>query len=74
MVTQEDLNLLAKECPIEHVQAINDLSQYQMAYLVRFAPAGHKFFTGPTAKYFDHRFSMLGGMTPEISKQLGWDY
>ena len=45
-----------------------------MARLYRFAPSGHLYFDSslPYNKIFMERFSELGGMSPEISKQIGW--
>jgi len=51
---------------------IDGMSRYQMAYLVRFSPAGDPFMCGDLGDYFMARFKELGGMTSEISKQLGW--
>lgn len=53
---------------------IDNMSHLQMARLWRFAPVGHPFFeTGsPVGDYFQERFKALGGMTPDISKRLGW--
>ena len=57
------------------VEEINKLTQYEMAKLWRFAPDGHIYFdaTLPYYKIFKDRFKELGGFTPEISKQLGWN-
>lgn len=57
------------------VEEINKLTQIEMAYLHRFAPAGHIYFDGrlPYAEIFKQRFNELGGMTPEISKAIGWE-
>jgi len=56
------------------IKEINEMTQYQMASLWRFAPAGHPYFDSskPFFKVFDKRFRELGGMTPEISKNLGF--
>ena len=53
---------------------INALSQLEMAKLVRFAPSGHLYFDTrlPFSKIFNERFKELGGMTPIISKRIGW--
>lgn len=53
-------------------EQIDDLSHYDMGYLLRFAPAGHPFFKEGNYEYFRERFEELGGMTPELSKRLGW--
>lgn len=54
---------------------IAQMSQLEMARLWRFAPSGHPCFdsTLPLFKIFKDRFEDLGGMTPAISKTIGWD-
>ena len=54
---------------------IDGLSQIEMARLHRFAPCGHKYFTqeGGVYDYFEARLKKLGGITPTISKQIGWE-
>jgi len=54
---------------------IDQMSQRDMAHLLRFAPAGHPVFRSdlPLYDYFQGRFNALGGMTPQISKDIGWD-
>ena len=56
------------------VEKINNMSQEAMASLRRFAPVGHPYFdmTKPYHKIFEERFAELGGMTPKISKSIGW--
>lgn len=53
---------------------IDDMSRIEMARLYRFAPSGHPVFdsTLPLSDYFNARFQKLGGMSPEISKAIGW--
>ena len=53
---------------------IDKLTQLEMARLWRFAPAEHPYFSTklPLSDYFDARFKEFGGMTPEISKAIGW--
>ncbi len=55
------------------IRNIYKMSQLEMASTWRFAPSGHLYFdkTLPYNKHFQRRFKRLGGMTPEISKQLG---
>jgi len=55
-------------------KVIDALSQTDMARLWRFAPSGHPYFdnTNPLSEYFKEKFQEKGGMTPEISKQIGW--
>jgi len=57
-----------------HKRRIDTLSQISMASLWRNAPSGHPYFdsTTPLADYFQKRFQSLGGMTPRISKEIGW--
>ncbi|MGB0925475.1 MAG: hypothetical protein ACPGTS_02080 [Minisyncoccia bacterium] len=59
-----------------HKKDIESLSQSQMAHLIRFAPIGHPYFNmaySDIYKTFEARFNKLGGMSPEISKSIGWD-
>lgn len=53
---------------------LEKLSHYEMAKLYRFCPVGSLFFAD-TDVYarFKQRFAELGGMTPELSKQIGWE-
>ena len=53
---------------------IDKMSQTEMARLYRSAPVGHPIFRAdlPLFDYFKERFKKLGGMTPEISKKIGW--
>ena len=53
---------------------IDGMSQTEMARLRRFAPSGHPVFRTdlPLWEYFEARFREKGGMTPEISKAIGW--
>jgi len=55
-------------------EAINSMTQVEMARLYRFSPVGHRYFdkTKPYWKVFSERFTKLGGMTPGISKAIGW--
>jgi len=57
----------------KEVEKINNLSQYEMAKLWRFAPSGHPWFDSskPYFAIFDKRFKELGGFTSKISKDLG---
>jgi len=52
---------------------IDEMTQYQMARSWRFSPAGSVYFKrGPIFDYFEKSFKEKGGMTPEISKSIGW--
>ena len=59
----------------KEIDAINEMSQIQMATLWRFAPVGHPYFDRslPYFEYFEKRFKELGGFNPSISKTIGWD-
>lgn len=54
--------------------SIDAMSQKEMASLWRFAPSGHPCFDKqlPLFDYFQERFKQLGGMTPQVSKTIGW--
>lgn len=53
---------------------IDSMSHIELARLLRFAPNGHPVFNNqyPLYEYSQKRFQSLGGMTPEISKEIGW--
>lgn len=59
-----------------HKEKIDSMSQIEMASLTRFAPAGHPYFNRydhpELEKYFEEKFKEKGGMTSEISKEIGW--
>ena len=58
------------------VRDIGDLTQIDCARLQRFAPLGHPYFRSDlpmVTKSFSARFKAVGGMTPEISKLIGWE-
>ena len=59
----------------EEIIKINSMSHLEVCRLWRFAPVGHRYFdtTNPLHAVFEARFKELGGFTPEISKQLGWE-
>jgi hypothetical protein len=52
---------------------IDSMSHFAMAHVFRYSPPGHPYFVrgSELADYFDARFKKLGGMTPQLSKQLG---
>ena len=56
----------------DHKDRIDKMDQMEMARILRFAPAGHPYFNKPLSEYFEKRFEKLGGMTPAISKAIGW--
>ena len=53
---------------------IDRMDHVQLAKLWRYAPSGHPVFdrTLPLYEHFRARFEAMGGMTPEISKWIGW--
>ena len=51
---------------------IDNMSHIEMAQKWRFAPAGNRMLMGDTGDYFHKVFKEKGGMTPEISKIIGW--
>ena len=58
------------------VRDINALTQLDCARLHRFAPSGHPYFRNDIPilnDTFNEHWKSLGGMTPEISKFIGWD-
>ena len=54
--------------------AIDLMTQMEMATMRRFARSSHPVFRSdlPLYEYFEARFKFLGGMTPAISKAIGW--
>ena len=62
-----------KEKTLEELKReIDALDQYEMCRLWRFAPAGHPYFQGDVGTYFTLKLREKGGMTPDISKSLGF--
>jgi len=55
------------------MERIDKMSHVEMARLWRFAPAGEPIFEydSKAFRHFKERFMSFGGMTPEISKQIG---
>jgi len=49
---------------------IDNMSQYEMARLWRFAPSNETLFSDDTGEYFKKVFKEKGWFTPEISKRL----
>ena len=56
------------------LKKIYQLTHVEMARLKRFALPGHPWFDIflPYNAHFERRFKRLGGMTPTISKFVGW--
>lgn len=74
-LTEESIGELTEERIAELTEEINGLSRLEVCRLWRFAPVGHPFFNKSLPLYaiFKKRYDELGGFTPAISKQLGWD-
>lgn len=53
---------------------INNMSRVEMARMWRFTSSGHRYFDSslPFYNVFQERFKLLGGFSPEISKEIGW--
>jgi len=62
--------------PREFKECLDDLkkmSHEDCARLWRFAPFGNVYFSNEALyEEFQKHFKSLGGMTPEISKKIGW--
>ena len=52
---------------------IDGMSQYGLCRMWRFAKFGEPLLQGDTGDYFAKRMKEKGGMTPTISKTLGWE-
>lgn len=52
---------------------IDAMDRTGMARYWRFAPLGASLLQGDAGDYFQKRFAELGGFSPEISKEIGWD-
>ena len=60
----------------QHLAYIRTMSHMDMAYMWRFTPSGHPYFNTDyplLTRAFADRWELLGGMTPAISKKIGWD-
>ena len=56
----------------EQKKTIDEMSQYYMCSKWRFAKSGDPLLQGDTGDYFAKVMKEKGGLTPEISKDLGW--
>ena len=59
----------------EYKDQINVLTQLECCRLWRFATCGHPYFRTDVPElfeYFKERMAKVGGMTPTMSKHLGW--
>jgi hypothetical protein len=57
----------------EQKAEIDAMSQYELCRLWRFAKCPHPLLQDETGAYFKKRLAEMGGFTPEISKELGWE-
>ena len=67
---------LTKEQIDAYLEEIKTMSRFSMCRLHRFAPPGHLFFNSDYPELygaFMKRFDELGGFSPDISKELGWE-
>lgn len=58
----------------EEIKKINNMSHEEIAKLWRFTPSGHPYFdcSLPYYEAVEKRFKKFGGMTTEVSKNIGW--
>ncbi len=63
-----------KEQIEKYKKEIDEMTQEDMARLLRFHPSGHFYFIRDTelCNYFYKKFQEAGGMTSKISKEIGW--
>lgn len=63
-----------EELTAEAKAEIDGMSRIELARKWRFSPVGDPFWQGARGMYAHMRFfGELGGFTPEISKEIGWD-
>jgi len=64
-----------KERAVE-LEKIEAMTHREMAAIWRFAKIGESpyFYDAELYTAFKARFDLLGGMTPEVSKQIGWEF
>jgi hypothetical protein len=51
---------------------IDAMSHYELCRIWRFAVPADPLFQGEVGEYFAAKLKEKGGMTPEISKAIGW--
>jgi hypothetical protein len=72
MIRTKLVEAAGKEYSSEEMKTfVDSLTHVEMAYLWRFSPIGHTFWLNND--YAMKRFYSFGGMTPQVSKQIGWD-
>jgi len=52
---------------------IDAMSREEMARCHRFDPCGSPLHRGRAGQYFQLAFNRMGGMSPAISKKIGWE-
>ena len=56
-------------------EKIDNMTHEELARMYRFERIGHPVFSSvydDLYQYFENRFNKFGGMTPAISKMIGW--
>lgn len=56
----------------EQKKKIDNMSQYELCHMWRFAKIGEPLLQGDCGDYFSNKLKEKGGFTSEISKSLGW--
>lgn len=51
---------------------IDGMSHMQLAYTWRHAPPDSELLRGAAGEYLRRRLVVAGGITPAVSKQIGW--
>jgi len=57
----------------EEKAQIDGMTQLELCRTWRFAECPYHLLQGETGQYFAERLKEMGGFTPEISKQLGFE-
>ena len=73
---QQLMEAMDEERTQQHLAYIRTMSHLDMAYMWRFTPSGHPYFNTEyplLTNEFAKRWELFGGMTPAISKKIGWD-
>jgi hypothetical protein len=67
--------MLSEEEITKAIEHINNMTHIELASMWRFAPSGHIYFDKQYPQLYEafkKRFDSFGGMTPEVSKEVGW--
>lgn len=67
--------ILTEQDIAEYKKEIDGMTRKQIAMKMRFGKSGHPFFDSryPLYDYMNERFKSLGGWSPELSKEIGWE-